>query len=429
MRLSQYFVPILKQDPADAMLISHKLMLRSGLVRQQSAGMYIWLPLGLRVLKKIEAIVRKRMDEAGATEILMPCIQPESLWEESGRSQSYGEEMLRIIDRHKHKLLFGPTNEEVVTDLFRNNIKSYKELPKNFYHIQWKFRDEIRPRFGLLRCREFFMKDAYSFDLDKQSAELSYNKMFETYVKIFKKIGLNTLPAKAESGPIGGDLSHEFHVLTERGESKVIYNPQLEQEMAKAVPDVTTLRSIYSVTDDLHDPNAALSKSLKTHASIEVGHVFYSGTKYTNAMNVRIMNETGQLIVPHCGCYGIGISRLVATIIEVSHDEKGIIWPNAVSPFQVALINLHPKDAASTAACEDAYNRLQNAYVETLYDDTDATPGSKFNIHDLIGMPWQVIISSKLAQEKCVEVKNRKTGKVEKMPQENLLNIKEFLIL
>lgn len=415
MRLSQYFCPILKQDPSDAVLASHKLLLRAGLVRQQSAGMYIWLPLGLRVLKKIEAIVRRGMDEAGAIEILMPCIQPQSLWEESGRNMSYGEEMLRIVDRHENKLLFGPTNEEVVTDLFRNNIKSYKELPKNFYHIQWKFRDEIRPRFGLLRCREFFMKDAYSFDLDKESAEGAYDKMFAAYIKIFKSLGLKILPARAESGPIGGDLSHEFHLLNERGESKIFYDSKLEEEIAKAEPDVAAIRSIYSVTDDLYDQSKCPVNNPKTHSSIEVGHVFYSGTKYTDAMNVRIMNDSGQLLTPHCGCYGIGISRLVAAIIESSHDEKGIIWPSVAAPFDASLINLHSKDEASVTACDALYAELSRAGIDVLYDDTDATPGSKFNTHDLIGMPWQIIISSKLAQEGLVELKNRRTGEVKKM--------------
>lgn len=425
MRLSQYFAPILKQDPSDAVLVSHKLLLRAGLVRQQSSGIYVWLPLGLRVLKKIESIVRHGMDEAGAIEILMPCIQPESLWEESGRNESYGEEMLRIIDRHKNKFLFGPTNEEVVTDLFRNNIKSYKELPKNFYHIQWKFRDEIRPRFGLLRGREFFMKDAYSFDLNREAAEVTYDKMFAAYIKIFKTLGLKVLPARAESGPIGGDLTHEFHVLTDRGESKTIYDPKLEEEMAKNEPNVKALRSIYSETDDLYDAKKCPIATPKEHASIEVGHVFYSGTKYTDAMNVRVMDETGQLVVPHCGCYGIGISRLVATIIEVSHDEKGIIWPDAVAPFHVALINLHLKDSASTASANAAYEQLQKAGIETLYDDTDSTAGSKFNTHDLIGIPWQMIVSSKLASEAYVELKNRKTGEIKKLQQSDAI---EFIL-
>ncbi len=425
MRLSQYFVPILKQDPSDAVIASHKLMLRAGLVRQQSAGMYIWLPLGLRVLKKIESIVRAHMDSAQAIEVLMPCIQPEALWEESGRSQSYGEEMLRITDRHKNKLLFGPTNEEVITDLFRNNIKSYKELPKNFYHIQWKFRDEVRPRFGLLRCREFLMKDAYSFDVDRQAAESSYERMLDAYIKIFHQVGLRALPARADSGAIGGDLSHEFHVLSERGESTIIYDAKLEEAVSTRRPDVRAIRNIYSVTDDLHKPeNCApdVLARLKTGTSIEVGHVFYSATKYTDAMNVRVMNESGQLITPHCGCYGIGISRLVATIIEAHHDDNGIVWPGSVAPFDVSLINLHPKDEAACTVADKFYQAIESAKLQVLYDDTDTSPGNKFNSNDLLGMPWQVIVSSKLTNEGLVELKNRKSGEINKLSPDAALS-------
>ena len=418
MRVSNYFIPVLKEDPSDASVVSHKLMLRAGMIRQQSAGMYVWLPLGLKVLKKVEEIIRKEMNYADAIEILMPCIQPESLWEETSRTESYGKELLRIVDRHENKLLFGPTNEEVVTDLFRNNIKSYKALPKNFYHIQWKFRDEIRPRFGLLRCREFFMKDAYSFDIDKEAAEQSYDKMFEAYIKIFKNIGLKTIPAKAPSGPIGGDLTHEFHVIADEGESEVFYDPAIEAEIAKQNPKAKQLREFYSATNDVHEPSKCpnvIAEKLKTHKSIEVGHIFYSGTKYTDAMNVTVTNKEGKQIVPHCGCYGIGVSRVVAAVIEALHDDKGIVWPEAIAPFQVALINLHTKSEECCKISDELYEQLDAAGLEALYDDSTASPGSKLASQDLIGLPWQIIVSTRLIEENVVEVKNRKTHEVKKL--------------
>ena len=424
MRISNYFIPALKEDPSDTSIISHKLMLRAGMIRQQNSGIYAWLPLGCRVLKKVEEIVRKGMDESRALEILMPCIQPEVLWEESGRTESYGKELLRIMDRHKNKLLFGPSNEEVMTDLFRNNIKSYKALPKIFYHIQWKFRDEIRPRFGLLRCREFYMKDAYSFDMNKESSEQSYNKIFETYIKIFKKLGLNTIPARAPSGPIGGDLTHEFHVISDEGESEIFYDPAIEDELAKQNPDAKQLRNFYSITDEVFENEACspeISKKLKKHKSIEIGHIFYSGTKYTDAMSVTIMNENGKQITPHCGCYGIGISRITAAIIEVSHDEKGIIWPEAVAPFQVVLINLHVKSEACCKMGDEIYERLQKEGLEILYDDSKSSPGSKLTLQDLIGIPWQIIISNKLVEENIVEIKNRKTQEIKKLSYEKAI--------
>lgn len=425
MKISNYFIPVLKEDPADAVIISHKLMIRAGMIRQQNAGIYVWLPLGLRVLKKIENIIREGMDEAGAIEILMPCIQPQTLWKESGRADSYGEEMLRITDRHEAKLLFGPTNEEVVTDLFRNTIKSYKALPKNFYHIQWKFRDEIRPRFGVLRCREFYMKDAYSFDLDKESAKQSYDNMFKAYLQIFRKMGLNSIPATAATGPIGGDLSHEFHVITEVGESEIFYTPEIEVELEKQSPNIKKLQALYSVTDEVHDSgncSPEFSEKLKRHKSIEIGQVFYSAAKYTEAMGVAVQGKDGQQITPHCGCYGIGVSRIVAAIIEVSHDEKGIVWPKTVAPFQVALINLHIKNETCCAVSEDLYANFDSAELEVLYDDSDVSPGNKLNSHDLIGIPWQVIVSTKLVEEGVVEVKNRKTYEVKKLPYKEAIS-------
>jgi prolyl-tRNA synthetase len=415
MRISGYFIPVLKETPSEASIVSHQLMLRAGMIRQQNSGIYIWLPLGLRVLKKIEAIVRKGMNDAGSIEILMPCIQPEALWEETDRVESYGKEMLKITDRHEHKLLFGPTNEEVVTDLFRNNIKSYKALPKNFYHIQWKFRDEIRPRFGLMRGREFFMKDAYSFDLDKESSEQSYNNMLEAYVKIFKELGLKIIPAKAPSGPIGGDLTHEFHVLANEGESEIFFDPAIEKAIEKEHPNAKKLRGYYSATDDVHDEKNC-PENLKKHKSIEVGHIFYSGTKYTDAMKVTVTDANGKQIAPHCGCYGIGISRLVAASIEASHDDKGIIWPESIAPFQVALINLHTNNEETSKLSDRIYSNLSAKGLEVLYDDSTNSPGSKLASHDLIGIPWQIIVGAKLAEEKLVEIKNRKTQEINKFP-------------
>ena len=426
MRISNYFIPALREDPSDASIISHKLMLRVGMIRQQNSGIYIWLPLGRRVLKKVEEIVRKGMNDSAALEVLMPCIQPENLWEESGRTDSYGKELLRIKDRHENDLLFGPSNEEAITDLFRNNIKSYKALPKIFYQIQWKFRDEIRPRFGLLRCREFYMKDAYSFDIDEKSSEQSYNKMFETYIKIFKKLGLKVIPAKALSGAIGGDLTHEFHVISEEGESEIFYDPAIENELTKENPDAKQLRKIYSVTDEIFEKETCppeISKKLKKHKSIEVGHIFYSGTKYTDAMNVTVMNEDGKQVVPHCGCYGIGISRITAAIIEASHDEKGIIWPTEVAPFQVALINLHVKDEACCKMSNEIYEHLQREGLEVLYDDSKSSPGSKLSLQDLIGIPWQIIISNKLVEENVVELKNRKTQDIKKLSYKEAISV------
>jgi prolyl-tRNA synthetase len=418
MRISNYFIPVLKETPSDASIVSHQLMLRAGMIRQQNSGIYIWLPLGLRVLKKIEEIVRKGMNNAGAIEVLMPCIQPESLWAETNRVDSYGKEMLKIVDRHDNKLLFGPTNEEVVTDLFRNNIKSYKALPKIFYQTQWKFRDEIRPRFGLMRGREFFMKDAYSFDIDKESSELSYNKMFESYIKIFKELDLKIIPAKAPSGAIGGDLTHEFHVLAKEGESEIFFDPEIESEIAKENPNAKTLREFYSATDDVHEEKGCqdeLAKNLKKHKSIEVGHIFYSGTKYTDAMKANVNNSSGKQVAPHCGCYGIGISRLVAASIEASHDERGIIWPESIAPFQLALINLHTRNEETCKISDELYNKLIAANIEVLYDDSTASPGSKLATHDLIGIPWQIIVSSRLIEENVVEIKNRKTGETKKL--------------
>ena len=425
MKISNYFLPILKEDPVGAEILSHKLMIRSGMIRQQSAGLYVWLPLGLKILQKIENIVRDEMNKASALEVLMPCIQPANLWKESGRYDSYGKEMLRIKDRHENDLLFGPTAEEIITDIFRNNIKSYKELPKNFYNIQWKFRDEIRPRFGVMRGREFYMKDAYSFDIDKKTAEESYDNMFGAYLKIFKRLGLHPIPVRADPGPIGGNLSHEFHIIADTGESDIFYDPIIAEEVKKDNPDVEKLKSLYAVADNMYnEQDCPLPKDkLKEHKSIEVGHIFYFGTKYSEPMKTQFMDDHGKPIYPHCGSYGVGISRLVAAIIEASHDDKGIVWPKSVAPFDISLINLHTNDEACNQICEKLYNDLTELGVEVLYDDSKLSPGNKFSTHELIGIPKQIIVGSKLAKQNKLEFKDRKTNKTTELDIDSAIAI------
>ncbi|MEE8259018.1 MAG: proline--tRNA ligase [Sphingomonadales bacterium] len=421
MRLSQYFLPTLKETPSEAKIVSHRLMLRAGMVRQASAGIYSWLPLGLKVLQKIEAIVRDEQKRAGAQEILMPTIQSADLWRESGRYEDYGKEMLRIQDRHKRDMLYGPTNEEQITDIIRHAIKSYKDLPKNLFQIQWKFRDEIRPRFGVMRGREFLMKDNYSFDLDEAGGRHSYNKMFLAYLRTFARLGLKTIPMAADAGPIGGDLSHEFIVLTPTGESEVFYHKGFEDfdAMGEAPaydkdlqPLVDRWTSLYAATDNKHDAASCPVKSsdLKTGRGIEVGHIFFFGTKYSEAMGATVQGQDGEAIPLQMGSYGIGVSRLAGAIIEASHDDAGIIWPEAVAPFLVGLINLRIDDAACLKASEDLYKGLQKAGVEVLYDDRDERPGAKFSNMDLIGIPYTVIIGPRGLEAGIAEVKNRATG-------------------
>lgn len=408
MRHSEYFLPILKDDPADAYLPSHKLMLRSGIIRQQSSGIYSWLPLGVKLLQKISKIIREELNKIGAVEILLPCIQPAEFWIETGRYESYGKEMLKITDRHDNQLLFGPTAEDAITDLMRNNVKSYKELPLILYQTHWKFRDEIRPRFGVMRGREFLMKDAYSFDLTKEGFIKSYNKIFAAYLRIFNRIGIDVIPAQAETGPIGGDLSHEFHIIAENGESTIYYDNKLEALLKKNNPDIEVIKSHYAATDDIHnDEKCPIDKStLKTAKSIEVGHVFNFGDKYTKAMNCSVQDQDGKLIHPLSGSYGIGVSRLIAAIIEASHDNKGIIWPKAVAPFDISLICLNVRNEACYSLANKLYEDL-NKYYEVLFDDTEHSAGSKFATHDLIGTPIQIIIGPKLAKEDKLEVKYR----------------------
>ena len=424
MRLSRYFLPILRETPKEAEIVSHRLMLRAGLIRQQAAGIYSWLPLGLRVLHKVNAIVREEQDRSGAIEILMPTVQSAELWRESGRYDAYGKEMLRIKDRHEREMLFGPTNEEMVTDICRAYVRSYKELPLNLYHLQWKFRDEVRPRFGVMRSREFLMKDAYSFDLDEAGARHSYNKMFVAYLRTFARLGLKAIPMRAESGPIGGDMSHEFIILASTGESEVFcHRDYLEfpvpgpdtdfGDVAGLQATVDRWTSLYAATSEMHDEAAFAAVPGEARVSargIEVGHIFYFGTKYSEPMGARVMGPDGQERDVHMGSYGIGPTRLVAAIVEASHDEAGIVWPEPVAPFDVGLLNLKAGDGGTDAACAELYGALSAAGLDVLYDDRDERPGAKFATADLIGLPWQVVVGPKGLAEGKVELKRRGGG-------------------
>ena len=436
MRLSAYFLPLIRENPAQAEIVSHRLMLRAGMIRQSSAGIYCWLPLGFRVLQKVEQIVREEQDRSGAQEVLMPTIQPAELWKESGRYDDYGKEMLRIKDRHEREMLYGPTNEEQITEIFRGSAKSYRDLPKILYHIQWKFRDEVRPRFGVMRGREFLMKDAYSFDLDFAGAKRAYNKMFVAYLRTFARMGLKAIPMRAESGPIGGDMSHEFIILADTGESAVychrdfiefdVLGSDLDYE-ADLEPVVDHWTSLYAATDDKHDPTAFAKippEKRVEQRGIEVGHIFYFGTKYSSekALKAYVVGPDGKEGPVHMGSYGIGVSRLVGAIIEASHDENGIIWPEAVAPFRVALINLRAADEKCRAAADDLYRKLGTAGLDVLYDDRDESPGAKFATMDLIGMPWQLTVGPRGLAQGVVELKERKTGKREELTPEAGLN-------
>ena len=435
MRLSRYFLPLLRETPAEAQIVSHRLMLRAGMIRQEAAGIYAWLPLGFGVLKKIEQIVREEMNRAGAIELLMPTLQLADLWRESGRYDAYGPEMLRIKDRHEREMLYGPTNEDMVTEIFRAYVRSYRSLPLNLYHIQWKFRDELRPRFGVMRGREFLMKDAYSFDLDEAAARRSYNKMFVAYLRTFARMGLKAIPMRAETGPIGGDLSHEFIVLAETGESGVYCDsdvldlPVPGEEIdydADLAPLISPWTKFYAATEDVHDA-ARFEKEVpadkRVHTrGIEVGQIFYFGTKYSVPMKAVVSGPDGQEHPIHGGSYGVGVSRLVGAVIEASHDDAGIIWPESVAPFDVALINLKQGDAKVDAACEDLYAKLQSAGRAVLYDDTSERPGAKFACQDLIGIPYQLIVGPRGLDKGLIEVKTRKSGAREELSLDALLN-------
>lgn len=427
MRLSRYFLPILRDNPKEAEIVSHRLMLRAGMIRQEAAGIYAFLPLGLRVLNKINAIIREEQNRSGAVEVLMPTIQSADLWRESGRYDAYGKEMLRIKDRHEREMLYGPTNEEMITEIFRASVKSYKDLPLNLYHIQWKFRDEVRPRFGVMRGREFLMKDAYSFDLDQAGARHSYNRMFVAYLRTFARLGLTAIPMRADTGPIGGDLSHEFIILASTGESEVYADKAvLEQATPSADIDFDSAENLdkvfkawttpYAATSEMHDAkafNAIPSERQISARGIEVGHIFYFGTKYSEPMKATVTGPDGRETPVHMGSYGIGPSRLVAALIEASHDEAGIIWPDAVAPFNISLLNLKIGDAGTDAACNTLYRALTARGLDVLYDDRDERPGAKFATADLIGSPWQVMVGPKSLAEGKVELKRRATGERE----------------
>jgi prolyl-tRNA synthetase len=428
MRLSRYFMPTLREAPGDAQIASHQLMLRAGMIRQEAAGIYAWLPLGLKVLKKIEQIVREEMDRAGAIEVLMPTLQLADLWRESGRYEDYGDEMLRIKDRHDRDLLYGPTAEEVITEIFRAYVKSYKDLPKNLYNIQWKFRDERRPRFGVMRGREFLMKDAYSFDVDEKSARASYNRMFIAYLNVYARLGLTAVPMRADPGPIGGDLSHEFIILADTGESQVFLDQKLLEMGAPGDVDwdgdlqplVDQRAALYAATDDMHEEarfEAEVPAERRVSArGIEVGHIFYFGEKYSRPMKANVTGPDGVDRPVHGGSYGVGVSRLAGAIIEASHDEAGIIWPDAVAPFGVAVINLRPGDALVDETAEQAYRALVDQGLDPILDDTDQRPGAKFAAFDLVGVPWQLIVGPKGVAEGVVELKRRATGERQTLP-------------
>src|SRR5579872_6467407 len=428
MLMSRFFLPILKENPKEAEIVSHRLMLRAGLIRQEAAGIYAWLPLGLRILKKIEQIVREEQNRAGALELLMPTLQLADLWRESGRYDAYGPEMLRIADRHKRELLYGPTNEEMITEIFRAYVKSYRSLPLNLYHIQWKFRDEQRPRFGVMRGREFLMKDAYSFDVDEAAARRSYDKMFVAYLRTFARMGLKAIPMAAETGPIGGDLSHEFIILAETGESGVYCNRDVLDlgppgddidYAADLTPIIRRWTSLYAATEDVHDAarfEREVPPDKRVHTrGIEVGQIFYFGTKYSEAMKALVAGPDGAEVPIHGGSYGVGVSRLVGAIIEACHDEAGIKWPEPVAPFKVTILNLKQGASETDAACESLYRDLTAKGIEVLYHDLDERPGAKFAAADLIGVPWQVLVGPRGLAEGKLEVKKRADGSRENL--------------
>lgn len=436
MRLSRYFLPVLKETPAEASIASHRYMLRAGMIKQLSAGIYSWLPLGHKVLRKIEQIVREEQDRAGAVEMLMPTIQPADLWRESGRYDDYGKEMLRITDRSGRDLLYGPTNEEVITDVFRSYVRSYKDLPLNLYHIQWKFRDEVRPRFGIMRGREFSMKDAYSFDISMEEAVRSYNKMFVAYLNTFARMGLKSVPMRADTGPIGGDLSHEFIILADTGESEVYCHADLIN-MDVPGPDVNfdgdlqpivdVRTALYAATDEMHDAEEfekQVPEDKRISArGIEVGHIFCFGDKYSKPLGAKVMGPDGKEHFVQMGSYGVGVSRLVGGIIEASHDDNGIVWPKAVTPFGAGIINLKVGDDEADAACEDLYAKLSAAGVDPLYDDRDDRGGVKFSRMDLIGLPYQIVVGPRGLKQGIVEVKDRKTGERQNLSPEAAVNL------
>jgi prolyl-tRNA synthetase len=432
MRLSRYFLPVLKETPAEATIASHRYMLRAGMIKQQAAGIYSWLPLGLRVLNRIQAIVNEEQVRAGHIPLLMPTLQPADLWRESGRYDDYGQEMLRITDRQKREMLYGPTNEEMITDIFRAHVASYKDLPLTLYHIQWKFRDEMRPRFGVMRGREFLMKDGYNFDIDRDAALHAYNRHMVSYLRTYERMGLTAIPMRAASGPIGGDNTHEFLVLAQTGESEVFYDDRVtalklgnravdyddRAAVAQVCEEFTTL---YARTDETHDEaafNAVPQAHRKVGRGIEVGQIFYFGTKYSESMGATVVTPDGAKVPVEMGSHGIGVSRLLGAIIEASHDDKGIIWPEGVTPFPVGIVNLKQGDTAADAACMGLYQALTKAGLEPLYDDRDERAGAKFATMDLIGLPWRITVGPRGLANGVVELTSRRTGESEELSSE-----------
>ncbi|WP_096786547.1 proline--tRNA ligase [Rhodobacter sp. CZR27] len=429
MRLSRYFLPVLKENPSEAQIVSHRYMLRAGMIKQQAAGIYSWLPMGFKVLRRIEQIVHEEQIRAGHIPLLMPTLQPADLWRESGRYDDYGEEMLRITDRHKREMLYGPTNEEMITDIFRAHVNSYKDLPLTLYHIQWKFRDEIRPRFGVMRGREFLMKDGYNFDLDFDSAIHAYNRHMVSYLRTYERMGLQAIPMRAASGPIGGDNTHEFLVLASTGESEVFYDAAItdlkfgdrvvdfdsREECEAIVKEWTTP---YARTDETHDEaifNQIPEERRRTSRGIEVGQIFYFGTKYSEPMGATVVTADGSRVPVHMGSHGIGVSRLLGAIIEASHDDKGIIWPEGVTPFRVGIVNLKQGDSSTDLACEGLYRDLAAKGLDPLYDDRDERAGAKFATMDLIGLPWRITVGPRGIANGKVELTCRRTGESEEM--------------
>lgn len=429
MRMSRYFLPVLKENPAEAQIASHRLMLRAGLIRQASAGIYSWLPMGFKILRRLEEIVHQEQQKAGHMPMLMPTIQSAELWRESGRYDDYGREMLRITDRHDRDMLYGPTNEELITDIFRNAVNSYKDLPLTLYHIQWKFRDEIRPRFGVMRGREFLMKDGYNFDLSEEAALHAYNRHFITYLRTYERMGLQAIPMRADGGPIGGDYTHEFLVLADTGESEVFYDARVTDlklgardidfdDVAQCQSVYDEFSSLYARTDETHDP--ALYEQIpqerrKSARGIEVGQIFYFGTKYSEAMGATVVTPDGGRVPVHMGSHGIGVSRLVGALIEAFHDENGIIWPGSVAPFPVAIVNLKQGDGDTDRVSEELYGLLSAAGCDPLYDDREERAGAKFATMDLIGAPWRITVGPRGLKNGVVEVTSRKTGDSEEM--------------
>ncbi|MEL6521013.1 MAG: proline--tRNA ligase [Pseudomonadota bacterium] len=432
MRLTRYFLPVMKETPADAQIVSHRYMLRAGMIRQQAAGIYSWLPMGFRVLRRIEQIVHEEQQKAGHIPLLMPTLQSADLWRESGRYDDYGEEMLRITDRQGRDMLYGPTNEEMITDIFRSYISSYRDLPLTLYHIQWKFRDEIRPRFGIMRGREFYMKDGYNFDLTKEDALHAYNRHLVSYLRTYERMGLQAIPMRADSGPIGGDDTHEFLVLAETGESEVFYDSAVtdltfgdrdidfdDVAQCKSIMEEFTTR--YARTDETHDEalfNQIPEERRRVARGIEVGQIFYFGTKYSEPMGAVVVNDQGERVPVHMGSHGIGVSRLLGAIIEASHDDNGIIWPEGVTPFHCGIVNLKQGDAEADKACEDIYAALMAKGLEPLYDDREERAGGKFATMDLIGLPWRITVGPRGLKNGVVELTCRRTGESEELAPE-----------